>query len=234
MAVDSSRILLPPEEPDFRIYERPWPNTLFAEDLNVADYLNRKERHHESLTEPDRSFDDSWRVDQDSRWLLKDGEIIASYYIEENKTRALLGTYLEPDVPLAVQKPDGAVEKYESISLWINVKGFKGGKFIVRLNSNSLSIAAVECDPRAEGQLSADLKWKRIVMSFTNEKMKRTIREMEYFNKIEMVVEKPGGAATLQGTIHVKGVQLHLATADDVSRRVMDVPPGKSASLRRG
>ena len=28
MAVDPSEILLPPEEPDFRIYEKPWPSAL--------------------------------------------------------------------------------------------------------------------------------------------------------------------------------------------------------------
>ena len=33
----------------------------------------------------------------------------------------------------------------------------------------------------------------------------------------------------LEGTIHVKGVQLHVATADEVSKRVVDAPPGKSA-----
>jgi hypothetical protein len=233
MAVDLSRILLPSEEPDFRIYERPWPNTLVADDLNVADYLNRKERHYESLTEPDKSFDELWRADKDSKWLLRDGEFIASYYIKENKTRALLATYLDPEVPLAVKRSDGSVKKYQSISVWVNVDGFKGGKFIVRLNSNSLAIAIVACDPQAEAPLSADRKWKRIVMPFTNEQMERTIKEEQYFNKIDMVVEKPKGTATLKGTIHVKGVQLHVDTADEVSRRVVDGPP-KSAPPRRG
>jgi hypothetical protein len=44
-----------------------------------------------------------------------------------------------------------------------------------------------------------------------------------------MVVEKPKGTATLEGMIHVKGIQLHVATADEVSKRVVDAPPSKSA-----
>jgi hypothetical protein len=228
MAVDPSKILLPSEEPDFRIYERPWPNTLVGDDLNVADYLTRKERHHESLTDPDKRFDDSWRADEYSRWLLKDGEIVASYHIKEEKTRALLATYLDPDVPLAVKSSVGSVQKYRSISLWVNVDSFKGNKFTVRLNSNSVTIAIVECDPDAKGQPSADGKWKRLVMPFSNEKMERTIKEEQYFNKIDIVVEKPEGRATLEGRIHVKGIQLHVATADEVSKRVEDAPPGRS------
>jgi hypothetical protein len=163
-----------------------------------------------------------------SKWLLKDGEIIATYYIKEKKTRALLATYLDPDVPLAVRSSDGSVKKYQSISLWVNVDSFKGGEFTVRLNSNSITIAIVACDPDAEGQLSADGKWKRIVMSFANEKMERAIKEQQYFNKIDMVVEKPEGAATFQGTIHVKCVQLHVATADEARKGLLNAPPGKS------
>ena len=218
MAVDPSEILLPSEEPDFRIYEKPCPNTLVADDLNVADYLTRNERHDENLVEPDKGYDDSWRANENSKWLLKDGEIIASYFVSEKKTRALLATYLGPEVPLAVKNADGSVKKYQSISLWVNVNGFKGGKFTVKLNSNSITIAIVECDPDAEGQPSADGQWKRLVMSFANEKLTRTIKEQEYFNKIDMVIEKPEGTATHEGTIHVKGVQLHVATADDVRK----------------
>jgi hypothetical protein len=229
MAVDPSRILLPSEEPDFRIYEKPWPNTLVADDLNVADYLTRNERHAESLTEPDKSFDHSWRADERSKWLLKNGEIIASYFIKETKNRALLATYVNPEVPLAVKSPDGSVKKYQSISLWLNMYGFVGGKFSVKLNTYSLTIAIAECDPDAEGQPSADRKWRRIVMSFANEKMERAIKDEEYFSKLAMVVEKPEGTATLKGTIHVKGVQLHVATADEVRKRVVDAPLGKSA-----
>jgi len=121
------------------------------------------------------------------------------------------------------------VKKYQSISLWVNVEGFKGGKFTVKLNSSSLTIAIVECDPDGEGQTSADRKWKRVVNAFSKEKMESTIKEEEYFNKIDMVVEKPEGTATLEGTIHVKGVQLHVATADEVSERVVDAPPGTAA-----
>ncbi|HAF23492.1 MAG TPA: hypothetical protein DCK93_11395 [Blastocatellia bacterium] len=229
MAVDPSEILLPPEEPDFRIYEEPWPDNLVADNLNVADYLNRNERHDENLTEPDKSYDDSWRANEYSKWLLKDGEIIAGYHIKEKKNRALLATYLRPEVPLAVKNADGSVKKYQSISLWVNVEGFKGGKFTVKLNSSSLTIAIVECDPDGEGQTSADRKWKRVVNAFSKEKMESTIKEEEYFNKIDMVVEKPEGTATLEGTIHVKGVQLHVATADEVSERVVDAPPGTAA-----
>lgn len=232
MAVDPSRILLPPEELDFRIYERPWPNSLVADDLNVADYLNRKERHHESLTDSHKSFDDSWRADERSQWLLKDGEIIASYYIKENKTRALLATYLDPDVPLAVKLSDGSVKKYQSISLWVNVDGFKGGKFIVRINSNSLTIGIVACNPQDDGQLSADRKWKRMVMPFNNERMERSITEEQYFNKIDMMVEKPRRTGSLRGTIHVKGVQLHVATSGEVSKRVVTAPPGKTLVMQ--
>ncbi|MGZ8842147.1 MAG: hypothetical protein ACXW18_00675 [Pyrinomonadaceae bacterium] len=234
MAVDPSRILLPFEGPDFRIYERPWPSTLVADDLNVADFLTRKERHYESLNEPDKSFDDSWRADEYSKWLLKDGEIIARYYINEKKTRALLATYLDPVVPLAVKSPDGSVEKYHSISLWMNVYGFEGRKFTLRLNSNSVTVAIVEYNTSTEGQLSTDRKWKRLVMPFANEKMERAIKEEQYFNKIDMVVEKPKGTATLTGTIHVKGVQLHVATAAEVRKRVVDGPAGKSVPLKRG
>jgi hypothetical protein len=172
---------------------------------------------------PDECYDDSWRSNENSKWLLKDGEIIASYFISEKKTRAVLATYLDPEVPLAVEDADGSVKKYQSISLWVNVNGFKGGKFTVKLSSNSVTIAIVECDPDADGQ------WKRLVMSFANEKMARTIKEQEYFNKIDMVVEKPEGTATHAGRIHVKGVQLHVATADEVSKRVVNEPPGKSA-----
>ena len=233
MAVDPSKILLPPEKPDFRIYERPWPNNLAADDLNVADHLTRKERHQESLTEPDQNFDDAWRADEHSKWLLKDGEIVAGYYITEKKTRALLATYLDPEVPLAVNSSDGSVKTYRSISLWVNVDGFRGGKFIIRLNSNSLAIALAVCDPYAGGPLSADGKWKRVVMSFANEKMERTIKERQYVNKIDMVVEKPEATATLAGTIHVKGIQLHVAPADEVTKRVVAGPPGRSAPRKR-
>jgi hypothetical protein len=226
MAIDPSKILLPPEEPDFRIYEKAWPNTLVADDLNVADYLNRSERHEQSMLEPDKSFDDSWRANEKSKWLLKDGEIIASYFIKKSKTPALVATYLAPEVPLAVKNADGSVKKYKSISLWVNVAGFKGDKFTVRLDSHNLTIAIVEFDPNAEGQLSAERKWKRLVMPFANDRIERTIKEAEYFNKIKIVVRGPAGCA---GTIHVKGVQLHIASADEVSKRVVDGPPGKSA-----
>jgi hypothetical protein len=92
----------------------------------------------------------------------------------------------------------------------------------------------VACDPQDEGQLSADRKWKRLVMPFTNEQMERTVKEEQYFNKIDMMVEKPGGMATLKGTIHVKGLQLHVATAEEVGKRVVVAPPGKSApAIRR-
>jgi hypothetical protein len=229
MAVDPSEIFLPSEEPDFRIYEKPWPNALVADDLNVADYLTRNERHDENMAEPDKSFDDSWRANEHSKWLLKDGEIIAGYFVKENRTRALLATYLRPEVPLAVKNADGCLKKYQSISLWVNVDGFKGGKFTVKLNSNSVTIAIVEFDPDAEGQPSADGKWKRIVISIANEKVEGAIKDEEYFNKIDMVVEKPKGTATLEGMIHVKGIQLHVATADEVSKRVVDAPPSKSA-----
>jgi hypothetical protein len=229
MAVDPSNILLPPEKPDFRIYEKPWPGILIADDLNLADYLTRNERHAESLTAPHTKFDGSWRADENSKWLLKDGEFIASYYIKATKPRALLATYLDPEVPLAVKSSDGSMKRYQSSSLWVNVNGFKGGKFTVRLNSNSVTIAIVACDPDAEGQPSADGSWKRIVMSFANEKMERSLKEEQYFNKIDMVVEKPAGTSTLEGTIHVKGVQLHVARANEVSKRVVYGPPGKSA-----
>ena len=218
MAVDPSKIFLPPEKPDFRIYETPWPNSL-STDLNLADHLNRKERHQECLLEPDKSFDNSWWADADSKWLLKDGEIIAHYYIDELKTRALLATYLDPEVPLAVKSAEAFTTKYRSISLWVNMGGFSGGKFIVRVNSNSLTIAIVQFDPQAEGQLSSDGRWKRLVMPFANEKMERTIEERQYFNKIDIVVEKPKSTATLEGRIHVQGIQLHVATADEVSNR---------------
>jgi hypothetical protein len=115
--------------------------------------------------------------------------------------------------------------------LWVNVESFKGRKFVVKLNSNSITIALAECDPTAEGQPSAGGKWKRIVMSFANEKVESTIEDEEYFNKIDMVVEKPEGTATLEGTIHVKGVQLHVATADEVSKRAVDAPRAKSARV---
>ena len=231
MAVDPSEILLPPSEPDFHIYEKPWPGALDADDLNIADYLIRNERHEESMMEPDESFDDSWRGDEKSKWLLKDGEIIASYFVKQTKTRAFLATYLAPEVPLAVANADGTVKKYKSISLWVNVAGFKGGKFMVRLDNNSLTIAIVEFDPNAEGQLSADRKWKRLVLPFANERIERTIREVEYFNKIDILVMKPQSTATLEGVIHIKGIQIHVATADEVSKRFVDAPPGKSAPL---
>jgi len=232
MTIDPSDILLPPEEPDFRIYEKPWPSDLAADDLNVADYLIRNERHQESMLEPDQSFDDTWRADEKSKWLLKDGEIIASYFVKENKTRASLATYLAPEVPLAVKNPDGSVKEYESISLWVNVDSFKGSKFSVRLDSDSVTVAIVECDPDAAGQLSADRRWKRLVMPFAHERIESTIKEVEYFNKIRMLIPKPGGTITLKGMLHVKGIQLHVATVDEVSKRVVDAPPGKSAPHR--
>jgi len=227
MAVDPSEILLPPQEPDFRIYEKPWPTALPADDLNIADYLTRNERHQESMLEPDNSFDDSWRAEKKSKWLLKDGEIIASYFVKESKTRSSLATYLAPEFPLAIQNPDGSVKKYESISLWVNVEGFKGDKFTIRLDSDSLTVAIVECDPNAAGQLSKDTKWKRLVMPFLNERIESTIKEVEYCNKIRMLVPKPEGTTTLKGTIHVKGIQLHVAPVDEVRKRVVDGPPGK-------
>jgi hypothetical protein len=144
--------------------------------------------------------------------------------IKEERPRALLATYLDPEVPLAVLSADGAIRQYQSISLWVNIDGFKGGKFIVKLNSNSVTSAIVECDPDAEGQASADGKWKRLVCSFANAKVEESIKEGEYFNKIDMVVEKPEGTATLEGTIHVKGVHLHIAAADEVRKRVVDAP----------
>ena len=61
------------------------------------------------------------------------------------------------------------------------------------LNSHSVTIAIVECDPGAEGQSSADGKWKRIVMSFAHEKMERAVKDQAYFSKIAMVVERPRG-----------------------------------------
>ena len=233
MAVHPSRILLPPDKPDFRIYEQSWPNSLVAGDLNLADYLNRKERHAENLTDPDETFDKSWRADDDSKWLLKDGEIIASYFIKENKDRALLATYLDPEVPLAVRNTDGSVRKYQCISLWVNSDGFRGGPFIVRLNSNSLAVAIALCDPQAEGRLSADGKWKRIVIPFAVERMERSIKEHQYFNKLDMVIEKPVDVATLEGRLHVKGVQLHVAPAAEVSGRVVNLPSGRSSSQKR-
>ena len=63
--------------------------------------------------------------------------------------------------------------------------------------------------------------------------MERTIKEEQYFNKIDMMVEKPRGMATLKGMIHVKGPQLHVGTADEVGKRVVVAPPGKSAPARR-
>ena len=222
MAVNPSAILLPADEPDFRIYEDPWPRALAADELNIADYLTRNERHQESMLEPDQSYDGSWRADEKSKWLLKDGEIIARYFVKETKTRAFLATYLAPAVPLAVENADGSVKKYESISLWIHVDGFKGRHFTVRLASDSLTIAIVECDPNGAGQLSVDGKWKRVVVPFANEKMARTIKEREYFNKIDLLVRKPAGTPTIEGTIHVKGIQLHVATAADVRKRVVD------------
>lgn len=233
MAVDPSEILLSPREPDFRVYEKPWPSALVADDLNVADYLIRNERHQESMLEPDNSFDESWRTDEKSKWLLKDGEIIADYFVRANKNRAFLATYLAPEVPLAVKNADGSMKKYESISLWVNVYGFKGSKFTVRLASHSLTVAIVEFDPNADGQLSVDRKWKRLVMPFANERIETTIREAEYFNKIDLLVKKPQDTVTLEGTIHVKGIQIHVATAEEVSKRVVDAPPGKSTSLKR-
>lgn len=230
MGVNPAEILLPPEEPDFRIFERSWPRTLAANDLNLADYFNRNERHAESLAEPDESFDDSWRADRSSKWLLKDGEIIANYHIKETKDRALLATYLDPAIPLAVRSPDGSIKKYECISLWVNVDGFKVARFVIRLNSNSIAIAIVACNPDAEGQLSADRKWRRLVMPFGNEMMERSIKEQQYFNKLDMLVEKPKDETTLQGRIHVKGIQLHAATPDEVSRRIVNMPPGRSKS----
>ena len=227
MAVHPSEILLPPEHPDFRVYEKPWPDMLVADDLNVADYLTRNERHAECMVAPLENHDDSWKANAQSNWLLKNGEFIGSYFVSEDRTRALLATYLDPEVPLAVRNADGSVSKYRSISLWVNVEGFKGGRFIVRLNSNSVAIAIVECDPRAEAQRSVDGKWKRLVMPFGNEKLAGTIKDEEYFNKIDMLVEKPEGTTTLEGTIHVKGVQLHVATSDEVSRRIVDSPPGR-------
>ena len=100
------------------------------------------------------------------------------------------------------------------------MRGFRGGKFVVKLNSNSVAIAIAEFDPDADGQPSDDGIWKRIVSAFANEKLERTIREEEYFNKLDIVVEKPRGMATLEGTIHVKGLRLHVASANEVSRQV--------------
>jgi hypothetical protein len=234
MAVDPLQIMLPPEERDFSIFEKPWPCVLVADDLNVADYLTRSERHAESLSEPPESFDHSWRADESSEWLLKDGEIIASYHITGKNTRALLATYLDPEVPLAVENADGYVDKYRAISLWLNADGFIGGKFVVMLNSHSVTIAIVECDPGVEGQSSADGKWKRIVMSFAHEKMERAVKDQAYFSKIAMVVERPEGSATVDGTIHVKGVQLHVATAAEVRQRAVAAPSGTSAHANRG
>ena len=59
-------------------------------------------------------------------------------------------------------------------------------------------------------------------LPFANERITRTIREREYFNKIDLLVTKPAGTSTIEGTIHVKGIQLHVATAADVRRRVVD------------
>lgn len=227
MGVYPAEILLPAEEPDFRIYEKAWPSSLVSDDLNVAEYLTRDERHDENMMDPDEGYDDSWRVNEHSKWLLRDGEIIARYRVTQKRTRALLATYLSPEVPLAVKSAEGSVKRYQSMSLWVNVGGFKGGKFTVKLNSNSVTIAIVECDPNAKGQPSADGKWKRIVMSFTNERMARAMRDEEYFNKIDMVVARAKGTDTLEGTIHVKGVQLHVRTAEEVSKRVVNAPPGK-------
>jgi hypothetical protein len=145
----------------------------------------------------------------------------------------LLATYLDPEVPLAVRNIDGAVRKYQCISLWVNSDGFRGGQFIVRLNSNSLAVAIVSCDPQAEGRLSADGKWKRIVMPFAVERMERSIKEHQYFNKLDMVIEKPGDVTTLKGRLHVKGIQLHVAPAVEISGRVVNLPSGRSSSQKR-
>jgi hypothetical protein len=180
------------------------------------------------MLEPDKSFDDSWKADAKSKWLLKDGEIIASYFIKKSKTPPLLATYLAPEVPLAVRNADASVQKYRCISLWVNVVGCTGDTFTVRLDSHNLTIAIVECDPNAQGRLSADGKWKRLVMPFANDRMETTITEVEYFNKVKIVVNGTAGRA---GTIHVKGIRLHVATADEVGKQVADGPPGRSASV---
>jgi hypothetical protein len=49
----------------------------------IPDYLTRNERHDENMAEPDKSYDDSWRANEHSKWLLKDGEIIGHYYIKD-------------------------------------------------------------------------------------------------------------------------------------------------------
>jgi len=238
MAVDPREIVLPPKESDFRIYEKPWPDVLSADDLNVGDFLTRPERHQEGMIEPDPDCDESWKADENSRWLLKGGEIIATYAIGEKRTRALLATYLSPEVPLAVRNGDGTMRQYQSMSLWVNVGGFRGGKCVVKLSSNSVAIAIVEFDPHVEDHSSSDEKWKRIVSAFAHESLERTIREAEYFNKLDMLVEKPQGTATLEGTIHVKNVRLHVATAAEVSQRVGDTPsdnlPGITPQPERG
>ena len=45
MAVDPSKILLPPEKPTSVFMKNRGPVRLVADDLNVADYLTRNERH---------------------------------------------------------------------------------------------------------------------------------------------------------------------------------------------
>jgi hypothetical protein len=218
MAVDPSKIVLPPEEPDFRLYEGPWPDALVADDLDVSDYLSRSERHSESITAPDETYGPSWRVDAHAAWLLKDGEFIANYLIEEGSTRALLGTYLAPEVPLAVTDRNGSVKKYRSVSLWIHAESFKGNGFVLRISSNSLTIAVAEIDPEAHDQISDDGRWRRVVSPFARERMEETIKNREYGNRIDLIVERPEGSAALGGTIHVKGVQLHVGTVGEVSR----------------
>ena len=69
-------------------------------------------------------------------------------------------------------------------------------------------------------------------MPFAVERMERSIKEQQYFNKIDIVIEKPADVATLEGRIHLKGGQLHVATADEVSKRVVNAPPVKSGSLK--
>jgi hypothetical protein len=113
--------------------------------------------------------------------------------------------------------------------MWVSAHDGERHTFVVRLSSNSVAVAVIEVDPDGVGSTSADGQWKRIVRPFSNERLERTIGEEEYFNKIDLIVEKPRGTATLMGAIHVKGLQLHVAAAEDVSARVVDGPPGRSA-----
>jgi hypothetical protein len=229
MAADPSQILLPPEKPDFRVFEAPWPESLVAEDLNLADYLTRSERHAENIVAPEAFHDSSWMVDKAAKWLLRDGEFIADYSVAGIGRRALIATFLGPAVPLAVYDASGVVRKYQCLSLWVNIDGFRGRRFTVRLWSNSLAIAVVECDPQSEGGRSSDGRWRRVVAAFANDRLETTIEEREYCNKIDFVVEKPLGTSTLEGRIHVRGVQLHVAPAIEVREREVHTQPGASA-----